>query len=98
MVVLKAVGGRLLAARQAARLTQEQVAKRLVVTRQAVSSWERGTHAPSIVEMMSLISLYGVSADHILYGMDSAEVRQMLSAIFKRDGERVSQPAASPHS
>jgi transcriptional regulator with XRE-family HTH domain len=69
---------------------------RMVVTRQAVSAWERGANAPNIVELMSLIALYGVSADQVLYGVDSSQVRGMLSTIFNKPAARASTEESQP--
>ena len=46
---------KLIAVRRAHRLTQEQLAAKLFVTRQAVSRWERGEVTPGI-DMMKLIA------------------------------------------
>ena len=48
-------GAALASARKARGLTQEQLASRLYVTRQAVSRWERGEVVPGI-DMIKLIS------------------------------------------
>ena len=45
----------LVAVRRAHNLTQNQLAKKLYVTRQAVSRWERGEVTPGI-DMMKLIA------------------------------------------
>lgn len=62
---------RLTFARRAAKLTQGDVAAEMAVSRQTVSSWERGATSPGIEELASLCALYGVSADQILYGQKS---------------------------
>lgn len=46
---------KLIAVRRAHHLTQEQLAAKLFVTRQAVSRWERGEVTPGI-DMMKLIA------------------------------------------
>ena len=46
---------KLIAVRRAHHLTQEQLAAKLFVTRQAVSRWERGEVIPGI-DMMKLIA------------------------------------------
>ena len=47
---------KLVAVRRAHNLTQDQLAEKLYVTRQAVSRWERGEVTPGI-DMMKLIAL-----------------------------------------
>lgn len=52
--------------RKAAGLTQEQLAERLFVTRQAVSKWERGESRPDLDTIVALAELYNVSVDDLL--------------------------------
>lgn len=52
--------------RKAAGLTQEQLAERLFVTRQAVSKWERGESRPDLDTVVALAELYNVSTDDLL--------------------------------
>lgn len=54
--------------RVARGMTQEQVADRLHVTRQSVSSYESGRTKPDIDTLMRLAEVYGVELDAILYG------------------------------
>ena len=49
-------------------LTQEDVAKKLFVTRQTVSSWESGRTQPDIETLMKLSELFSVSAEELIYG------------------------------
>lgn len=86
---------RLVGARQAAKLTQVDVASEMSVTRQTVSSWERGSTAPSIEQFAVLCAVYGVSSDLILYGESSVrfgavELQQISARVA------ASQGAASP--
>lgn len=52
--------------RKAAGLTQEQLAEKLFVTRQAVSKWERGESQPDLDTVAALAELYGVTVDELL--------------------------------
>lgn len=47
-------------------MTQEFVADRLGVSRQAVSKWENGTSDPSTSNLLALAKLYGVSPEELL--------------------------------
>ena len=47
-------------------MTQEFVADRLGVSRQAVSKWENGISDPSTSNLIALAKLYGVSVEEIL--------------------------------
>lgn len=59
--------------RQAAGLSQADMAERMDVSRQAVSRWETGIAAPSAENLMELGRLYGVTLDELVYGAASAE-------------------------
>lgn len=48
------------------RLTQEEVAERIGVTRQAVAKWESGDTLPDILNCESLADLYGVSLNDLV--------------------------------
>lgn len=49
-------------------LTQDELARELGVTRQAVSKWERGVIAPSTKKLVVLSRLYGVPLDELVSG------------------------------
>lgn len=52
--------------RQEHHLTQDMLARRLFVTRQAVSQWEKGLREPSIATIIRLHDLLEVSFERIL--------------------------------
>lgn len=52
--------------RKAAGLSQEQLAERLNVTRQAVSKWETGEGKPDIDNLLPLAKLLGTTVDYLL--------------------------------
>lgn len=56
----------LLTIRKAKRVTQEQLAEKLFVTRQAVSKWERGENEPDIVTLCAISSFFDVTIDDLL--------------------------------
>ena len=49
-------------------MTQEQVAGKIGLTRQALSSYESGRTRPDIEMLMRLCEVYGTDLDAILYG------------------------------
>lgn len=59
---------RLIHLRKEQGLTQQQLAERLEVSRQAVSRWELGETAPTMENLRRLSGLYGVSLSHLLDG------------------------------
>lgn len=48
------------------KMTQEFVAERIGVSRQAVSKWESGRSDPSTSNLLALAKLYGISAEDLL--------------------------------
>ena len=64
--VCKSLGEALREHRIRCQMTQEFVAERLGVSRQAVSKWENGTSDPSTSNLLALAKLYGVSAEELL--------------------------------
>lgn len=47
-------------------ISQEELADRIGVSRQAVSKWENGTSDPSTSNLLAIARLYGVSAEELL--------------------------------
>ena len=64
--VKKALGEILKEHRVRCKMTQEFVAERLGVSRQAVSKWESGASDPSMSNLIALAKLYGVTVEDIL--------------------------------
>lgn len=62
------LGCRLRAARLGVQQSQADVADALRVTRQSVSSWERGVSSPSAIELGELAAMYCVCAHELLFG------------------------------
>ena len=56
---------RLKDARVKAGLTQEQVAEKVMVSRQTISNWENGKSLPDIISIMNLSDLYQISLDEL---------------------------------
>lgn len=63
---LTGLGLRLVEARQAKRMTQEELAVKLGVTAQAVSKWERGAGLPDVPLLASAAEVLEVSTDYLL--------------------------------
>lgn len=59
-------GERLQALRQRQGLSQDALAERLNVSRQAVSRWERDETMPETDKVVALAELFGVTTDHLL--------------------------------
>ncbi len=67
------IAERLAARRKEAGLSQEGLAEKLGVSRQAVSKWERSESSPDTDNLIALAKLYGVSLDDLLYVDGSIE-------------------------
>lgn len=60
------IANRLVEMRKAHGLSQEELAARLGISRQAVSKWERAESSPDTDNLIMLSRLYGVSLDQLL--------------------------------
>ncbi len=56
-------------------LSQEELAEKLGVSRQAVSKWERSEASPDTDNLIALAKIYGLSLDELIYG-EKAETEQ----------------------
>jgi transcriptional regulator with XRE-family HTH domain len=62
---------RLCELRKAHNLSQEELASKLGVSRQAVSKWERSESSPDTDNLIQLASLYNISLDELLNGEEA---------------------------
>lgn len=60
------IAERILYLRKNRGLSQEELAEKMNVTRQAVSRWESGTALPDAQNILQLSTIFGVSADYLL--------------------------------
>lgn len=77
------IGAQLQANRQAAGLTQEQVAAQLYITRQTISRWEQDKTMPNIYALKDLAALYGVSLDALVTAPDPISSNQEATPMKK---------------
>lgn len=71
------VGNQFRERRQALGLSQEELARRLYVTRVTVSHWETGKTLPDVQSMLLLANLFGTTIDEMVRG-DVDEMREMV--------------------
>lgn len=76
-VVTLTMGEKLLKLRKARQWSQEELADKIGVTRQAVSRWESGSAKPDAEKIIALCDLFGVSADYLLREEYAAEIQSM---------------------
>lgn len=55
------------------KLSQEELAARVGVSRQAVSKWELGEASPDVGKLLALAKAFGVTTDHLLDENDEPE-------------------------
>lgn len=65
------IGSKIRQSRTEARLTQEQAAEALGVSRQTISNWENEKSYPDIVSVLKMSDLYHVSLDYLLKGEET---------------------------
>lgn len=78
------IGQRIYKIRQQKNITQEQLAKDLAISRQAVSKWESGKAIPDIENLMYISSLYDVSLDELIKGDDKVGQKIIADASAKK--------------
>ena len=82
---MESLGYRLAEARKNCGYTQQQVAEKLHLTTQSISSWECGNSMPDTEKVPEIAALYGVSTDWLLTGKQpSAEVLEITSNLSDR--------------
>lgn len=69
-----AIGARLRESREEVGLSQDEAADHVKLTRQAVALWETGESAISAVQLGRLATLYGKSADYLIFGLRTVPV------------------------
>ena len=82
---MKSLSYRLAEARKNCGLTQGQVAEKLFITTQSVSSWECGNSIPDTEKLPELAALFGVTTDWLLSGrLPAAEILEVTSNLSDR--------------
>ena len=62
-------------------LTQEEVADKICVTKQAVSKWENGLSLPDVAALGSLAELYNTTVDYLLTGEEKVRVEKDVEVV-----------------
>lgn len=94
MIRKATLGDRLKSAREQARLTQIDVAKKLGVTNGAISGYERNYRDPDTETLRKLADLYGVTTNWVLgqeekesaYALPESEYDRVISEVEKKFG------------
>ena len=68
------IGEKIANLRKQKGLSQEDIAKKLYVSRQAVSKWEKNQSLPDIEKINELCKLFGVSSDYLINDTDTYQI------------------------
>ena len=71
--------------RKRLNLTQEELAKALYVSPQAVSNWERGGY-PDITFLPSIANFFGITVDELI-GNDEVSAKSDIERFFEKYGK-----------
>ena len=85
------IGEKITWLRTSADISQEQLAEKISVSRQAVSKWEMDQSLPQIDKVLQLCELFGISADALLRDeicLRSDEEKNKKNKYFGTDGFR----------
>lgn len=94
MLNYKKIGKFLSEEREKINLTQDQLAEKIYVTRQAISSWERGIALPGYTLLISLCDLYKVTPNEILAGerihkKNAKYVNNIIIDVLKENSKKI---------
>ena len=67
------IGNKIKELRVKNKITQEELAKALQVSTQAVSKWENGTSRPSIYQLPKIADFYKITIQKLLTGNEKYE-------------------------
>ena len=77
---------RLVELRKQNKLSQEALAEKLGLSRQAISKWERGESSPDTDNLIALAELYGISLDELL-GNEPVKAHKQEETVEKKDNK-----------
>lgn len=83
MIDFVQVGNKIAKYRKDKKLSQEELADQLFVTRQALSKWENGTSVPSVDTLLELSKLFKVSFEDLLCINDDKNIEVDPNNIFE---------------
>jgi transcriptional regulator with XRE-family HTH domain len=90
------IANRLVELRKKSGLSQEELAAKLGLSRQAVSKWERAEASPDTDNLICLAKLYGVSLDHLLNTDESIDDIVKEQVKTETDPSKAPDPASKP--
>ena len=89
------IANRLYELRKKSSFSQEELAEKIGVSRQAVSKWERAEASPDTDNLILLSKLYGVSMDELLSTNEPVEVKKQSTDEIANEEKREQDPSCS---
>ncbi|MDC4372922.1 helix-turn-helix domain-containing protein [Acinetobacter baumannii] len=86
---METLGTRLKNQRKSKKLTQQQVADAIGVSKTSVIYWEKDENLPKHDSLMALAQILGVTSDYLLYGKESDSLDKNITAPFPIAGRLV---------
>lgn len=83
------IGNQIKKYREGLKLSQEELADKIFVTRQTISNWENNKNYPDIKSISLLCNLFNVSIDQFIEG-DVEEMKKIISEKDMSDYNRIS--------
>ena len=83
------IADRLLQYRKARGLSQEELAEKIGVSRQAVSKWERAEASPDTDNLISLAKIYGVTLDELFKVKKETETENYKNSTHNYENDKV---------
>ena len=80
------IANRLVELRKKMGLSQEELADKLGISRQAISKWERAEASPDTDNLICLAKIYGVSLDDLL--KTDQPVEEVIRAVKEKENEQ----------
>ncbi|OJG90225.1 hypothetical protein RV15_GL001489 [Enterococcus silesiacus] len=77
------IGEQLQLRRKELNMTQEEVAKKLFISRQAISNWETGKSYPDIENIIALSTIYEISLDNLLKGDKNVMIELRKNRVYQ---------------
>lgn len=69
-MIMKQLAQQIRVLRTSKNLSQDELAEKLYISRQAVSKWENGEATPDIDKLVQLAEIFGVSLDYLVLGKE----------------------------
>jgi transcriptional regulator with XRE-family HTH domain len=88
------LGEKIQALRKQSGMSQEQLAERITITRQAISRWELNESIPDLENIVQLSQIFGVSTDYLL---KDGEFTAVKGADYSRPGSNDGGNTAPDH-